>query len=128
MKARNLILTLALCFAGVATCFAQNPHIGTWKLNEAKSKIQAGPKNTTVVYEAQGDNLKATKMASQPTPSGRASSTARTTRSPAIPRQTRVRIRRLASERWRWPTRRTAKLLPAVALSYLRTARAAPYL
>jgi hypothetical protein len=60
MKARNLILTLALCFAGVAVCSAQNPNIGTWKLNEAKSKIQAGPKNTTVVYEAQGDNLKAT--------------------------------------------------------------------
>jgi len=58
MKARNLILTLALCFAGVATCFAQNPHMGTWKLNEAKSKIQAGPKNTTVVYEATGDSVK----------------------------------------------------------------------
>jgi nicotinate-nucleotide pyrophosphorylase len=60
MKARNLILTLALCFAGVAVCFADNPAIGTWKLNEAKSKIVAGVKNTMVVYEAAGDSVKVT--------------------------------------------------------------------
>jgi hypothetical protein len=60
MKARNLILTLALCFAGVAVCFADNPAIGTWKLNEAKSKIAAGVKNTMVVYEAAGDSVKVT--------------------------------------------------------------------
>jgi nicotinate-nucleotide pyrophosphorylase len=60
MKARNLILTLALCFAGVAVCFADNPAIGTWKLNEAKSKIVAGVKNTMVVYEATGDSVKVT--------------------------------------------------------------------
>jgi hypothetical protein len=35
--------------------------IGTWKLNEAKSKIGAGsPKNTTVIYEAAGDSVKVT--------------------------------------------------------------------
>jgi hypothetical protein len=61
MKARNLILTLALCFAGVAVCFADNPTNGTWKLNEAKSKMAAGVvKNTTVVYEAAGDSVKVT--------------------------------------------------------------------
>jgi hypothetical protein len=61
MKARNLICTLALCFAGIAVCSAQNPNIGTWKLNEAKSKIPAGfMKNTTVVYEASGDSVKVT--------------------------------------------------------------------
>jgi hypothetical protein len=61
MKARNLILTAALCFTGAALCFAANPNMGTWKLNEAKSKIPAGaPKNTTVVYEAAGDNVKVT--------------------------------------------------------------------
>jgi hypothetical protein len=61
MKARTLILTLALCFAGVAVCFADNPNIGTWKLNEAKSQIPAGfMKNTMVVYEADGDNVKVT--------------------------------------------------------------------
>src|SRR5579862_8848486 len=61
MKARNLILTLALCFVGIAASFADNPNMGTWKLNEAKSKIPAGAvKNTTVVYEAQGDSVKVT--------------------------------------------------------------------
>ena len=35
--------------------------MGTWKLNEAKSKIAPGaPKNSTVVYEAAGDNVKVT--------------------------------------------------------------------
>ena len=61
MKARTLLLSMALCFVGTTVCFAQNPHMGTWKLNEAKSKIAAGfPKNSTVVYEAQGDNVKVT--------------------------------------------------------------------
>jgi len=42
-------------------CAAQNPHLGTWKLNEAKSKITPGTqKNLTVAYEAAGDNIKAT--------------------------------------------------------------------
>jgi hypothetical protein len=61
VKARNLILTAVLCFVGVAVCFADNPNMGTWKLNEAKSKIPAGfMKNTTVVYTADGDNVKVT--------------------------------------------------------------------
>jgi flavin-dependent dehydrogenase len=35
--------------------------MGTWKLNEAKSKFAPGsPKNHTVVYEATGDNVKVT--------------------------------------------------------------------
>ena len=34
-----------------AACFAANAQLGTWKLNEAKSKIAPGMgKNTTVVY------------------------------------------------------------------------------
>ena len=61
MNARTIVLTLALCFVGVAACFAQGAHMGTWKLNEAKSKLSPGsPKNTTVVYEAAGDNVKVT--------------------------------------------------------------------
>jgi hypothetical protein len=61
MKLRTLMLALALCFVGVSVSFADNPNMGTWKLNEAKSKMPAGfPKNTTVVYEAQGDNVKVT--------------------------------------------------------------------
>ena len=61
MKARATVLTLALCIAGAAVCFAADPQMGTWKLNEAKSKIGAGsPKNTTVVYEVAGDSVKVT--------------------------------------------------------------------
>jgi len=41
--------------------FCRRRTIGTWKLNEAKSKIGAGsPKLTTVVYEAAGDSVKVT--------------------------------------------------------------------
>jgi len=61
MKARATVLTLALCFVGVALCIAADGFMGTWKLNEAKSKIGPGaPKNTTVVYEAAGDSVKIT--------------------------------------------------------------------
>ena len=60
MKMKTIGLTLALSFFAGATCFAaDDPQIGTWKLNEAKSKLtpDAG-KNTTVVYEAAGDQVK----------------------------------------------------------------------
>lgn len=61
MKARATVLTLALCFVGVALCIAADGFMGTWKLNEAKSKIGPGaPKNGTVVYEAAGDSVKIT--------------------------------------------------------------------
>jgi hypothetical protein len=61
MKPRVILLSLALCFIGVATCFAQGPQMGTWKLNEGKSKFSPGVvKNTTVVYEAAGDSVKVT--------------------------------------------------------------------
>jgi hypothetical protein len=61
MKARMLLLTVALCFAGTALSFAQSPQMGTWKLDEAKSKIPAGMvKNSTVIYAADGDNVKVT--------------------------------------------------------------------
>jgi hypothetical protein len=61
MKARKLLLTAALCLAGTALGFAQSPQMGTWKLDEAKSKIPAGlPKNSTVTYAADGDNIKVT--------------------------------------------------------------------
>jgi hypothetical protein len=61
MRARNFVLALAMCFVGAALCFADNPNMGTWKLDEAKSHIPAGfMKNTTVVYSADGDNVKVT--------------------------------------------------------------------
>jgi hypothetical protein len=62
MKARTIMLTVALCLVAGAVCFAStDAHMGTWKLNEAKSKIAPGmPKNNTVVYEAAGDDVKVT--------------------------------------------------------------------
>jgi hypothetical protein len=61
MKTRNLILTVAVCLAAVAVGFAGNPNMGTWQLNEAKSKFGPGAtKNTTVVYTAAGDSVKVT--------------------------------------------------------------------
>ena len=60
MKTKTVFLALAFCLCAVAASFAANPNVGTWKLNEAKSKIPAGTgKNTTVTYTADGDNLKA---------------------------------------------------------------------
>jgi hypothetical protein len=58
MKTKPILLTLALCFV-VALAFA-SPMMGTWKLNEAKSKFPPGaPKNHTVKYEAAtGDEIK----------------------------------------------------------------------
>jgi hypothetical protein len=62
MKAKAALLTLALCFVGAAVSYgADDAFMGTWKLNEAKSKLSPGtPKNNTVVYEAAGDNVKVT--------------------------------------------------------------------
>jgi hypothetical protein len=61
MRARKTVLTVLTLFVGLTMCAAQNPHLGSWKLNEAKSKITPGTqKNLTVTYEAAGDNIKAT--------------------------------------------------------------------
>jgi hypothetical protein len=61
MKRTVILLTLAVLFVGVTVCLADNPHMGTWKLNEAKSKFSPGAtKNNTVVYEAAGDSVKVT--------------------------------------------------------------------
>jgi len=61
MKTRSIFMALVLCLAGAAVCFAQDVNMGTWKLNESKSKFTAGAtKNHTVVYEAAGDNVKVT--------------------------------------------------------------------
>lgn len=61
MKARTIALTLVTCLVGLTLCFADDANMGTWKLNEAKSKLGPGmPKNTTVVYEAAGDSVKVT--------------------------------------------------------------------
>ena len=51
MKIRAIGLTLTFGFLATAACLAADPQMGTWKLNEAKSKITPGTlKNTRVVY------------------------------------------------------------------------------
>lgn len=53
MKIRTIGLTLAFCVLEGAACFAADPQMGTWKLNETKSKITpATLKNTQVVYSS----------------------------------------------------------------------------
>jgi hypothetical protein len=52
---------MTLCFVAGVLCFASDANMGTWKLNDAKSKFAPGaPKNHTVVYEAAGDDVKVT--------------------------------------------------------------------
>jgi hypothetical protein len=61
MKTKTIGLTLALCFFGAAVCFADDPQMGTWKLNDSKSKLTPGTtKINMVVIEAAGDNVKVT--------------------------------------------------------------------
>jgi hypothetical protein len=61
MKRTVIVVALTLLF-GVQVCLAaDNPQMGTWKLNEAKSKLAPGTtKNHTVGYTAAGDNIKVT--------------------------------------------------------------------
>jgi hypothetical protein len=60
MRTRTILLTMAALFAAAVVSFAaDDANMGTWKLNEAKSKFAAGAtKNNTVVYEAAGDSVK----------------------------------------------------------------------
>ena len=89
MKTRIAVVAVALSFMGAAFCFGaakptespaspavpkttktmapkkeapkMNPHMGTWKLNEAKSKFAPGMgKNVTVVYAEMKDKMKVT--------------------------------------------------------------------
>lgn len=60
MKVKVIFATLIVCLAAAAV-FAADAFTGTWKLNEAKSKMSAGAvKNTTVTYEVMGDTVKVT--------------------------------------------------------------------
>jgi hypothetical protein len=61
MKIRITAVVTALSFAATVACFAANPQMGTWKLNEGKSKVAPGMgKSTTVIYSEQGDKIKVT--------------------------------------------------------------------
>src|SRR5437762_1186479 len=61
IKTRIAVMALAVSFMAAGACFAANPHLGTWKLNEAKSKLAPGMgKSTTVTYTEQKDKIKVT--------------------------------------------------------------------
>lgn len=62
MKTRTILLTMVALFAAAVVCFAaDDANMGTWKLNEGKSKLIAGTtKNVTVAYSAAGDSVKVT--------------------------------------------------------------------
>jgi hypothetical protein len=61
MKTRITVVVTVLSFAATVACFAANPQMGTWKLNEGKSKVAPGMgKSTTVSYSEQGDKIKVT--------------------------------------------------------------------
>jgi hypothetical protein len=59
MKARTVLMSLAVFLPVIALGSGLDAQIGTWKLNEAKSKLGAA-KNHTVVYEMAGADLKVT--------------------------------------------------------------------
>ena len=59
MKIKSIVFAFAVLLAAVTVASAQDPNIGTWKLNEAKSHFGKGAtKNHTVVYEMAGDDIK----------------------------------------------------------------------
>src|ERR1051326_7400119 len=59
MNTRICGLTLAFCFLGWAACFAADSLMGTWHLNEAKSKITPGTMKTThLVYSSMLEQMK----------------------------------------------------------------------
>ena len=61
MRTRTVFCTVLVCLLAGAYCIASDAHMGTWKLNEGKSKLAAGAaKNHTVVYEMAGDKIKVT--------------------------------------------------------------------
>jgi len=59
MKTKTTLLALLISAVAASLCLAaDDAFMGTWKLNEAKSKIGAGmPKNDTVVYAQSGDEV-----------------------------------------------------------------------
>ena len=89
MRTRSLVLILAVWAVVVGLSTADNAFMGTWKLNEAKSKIPAGAgKNTTVcplrsVMKLRSRPTAWMPQASQVISSGPASSTASFIRLPA---------------------------------------------
>ena len=61
MKTATILIAALVSSAAFGPSFAADPHMGTWKLNEEKSKPnpEAG-KNLMVVYAEEGDKVKVT--------------------------------------------------------------------
>ena len=57
MRSRKILFTLAFCFAAFAVCFAQEAQMGTWKLNEAKSKFPSGDNVKVSVVGTEKDGM-----------------------------------------------------------------------
>lgn len=59
MKIKTTALAFLISAVAASLCFAaDDAFMGTWKLNEAKSKVPANmPKNSTVVYAQSGDEV-----------------------------------------------------------------------
>ena len=59
MRTKIISLGVLLSVAAAAVCFADNPTLGTWKLNESKSTFGDGAgKSTMVVWKKAGDQDK----------------------------------------------------------------------
>jgi hypothetical protein len=59
MKTKTIWLVLAFCFLAGAACFGADPHMGTWKLNAAKSKITPGTLIFhTIIYKSMFGKVK----------------------------------------------------------------------
>ena len=69
MSTKRVAWIVGLCLTAVAIGYAsENANMGTWKLNESKSKFLEGVrKNTTVVYSAASDDqVKVTTDGTEP--------------------------------------------------------------
>jgi len=61
MRTKTILAGLGVFLGGIALCLAADAQMGTWKLNEGKSKLVPGmAKNSMVVYAAAGDGVKVT--------------------------------------------------------------------
>ncbi len=52
-----MLMAAAVWLTTTAAVLAANPHLGTWKLNESKSKLSGGTKNNTVTYSEARDGM-----------------------------------------------------------------------
>ena len=61
IKTRIAAVATALSFVAATACFGANAHIGTWKVNEAKSKQAPGMgKTSTVTYAEKKGEMQVT--------------------------------------------------------------------